>query len=152
MTEVVLSAGLTSLGSDAFCSCNELEEICIPEGVETINDSFSGCVNLRLLVLPSSVTAIKTKFQGLSNLTMVVEPGSYAEEFAIQNAIPYQYAIDRGADLNDYAALEQKRQEEEAELAREKKMQQAVLAIKKKFGITGMVFDRICRFHFFFLS
>lgn len=54
--------------------------------------------------------------------------------------------------FTDYAALEQKRQEEEAELAREKKMQQAVLAIKKKFGITGMVFDRICRFHFFFLS
>lgn len=34
----------------------------------------------------------------------------------------------------DYAALEEKRKAEEAELAREKRMQRAMLAIKKKFG------------------
>ena len=36
--------------------------------------------------------------------------------------------------FTDYAALEKERAEEKAELEREKKMQQAVLAIKRKFG------------------
>jgi DNA polymerase V len=36
--------------------------------------------------------------------------------------------------FTDYAALEQERREEEQELAKEKKMQQAMLSIQKKFG------------------
>ena len=36
--------------------------------------------------------------------------------------------------FTDYAAKQQKQAEEEAELAREKKMQETMLTIKKKFG------------------
>ena len=36
--------------------------------------------------------------------------------------------------FTDYAALEVKQEQERAELEREKKMQQAMLTIKKKFG------------------
>ena len=36
--------------------------------------------------------------------------------------------------FTDYAALEKQREEEKAELEREKRMQQAVLCIKKRFG------------------
>lgn len=47
--------------------------------------------------------------------------------------------------FTDYEALEKQRQEEEAAFEREKKMQQAVLSIKKKFGknaiLKGMNFE-----------
>ncbi len=36
--------------------------------------------------------------------------------------------------FTDYAAVQAKKEDEEAELAREKKMQQAMLEIKKKYG------------------
>ncbi len=36
--------------------------------------------------------------------------------------------------FTDYAALQAEREKEQAELEREKKMQKAMLAIKKKFG------------------
>ena len=36
--------------------------------------------------------------------------------------------------FTDYAALDAKRKQEDEELAREKKVQQAMLTIKKKFG------------------
>jgi len=41
--------------------------------------------------------------------------------------------------FTDYAALEEKREQEEAELAKERKMQEAVLDIKKKFGRNAIV-------------
>ena len=54
--------------------------------------------------------------------------------------IPEAEAQKKNADyvqldlFTDYAALEKKNQQEAAELEREKKMQQAMLKIKKKFG------------------
>ena len=47
--------------------------------------------------------------------------------------------------FTDYEAETQKREEEQAELKREKRMQQAVLSIKKKYGknaiLKGMNFE-----------
>ena len=41
--------------------------------------------------------------------------------------------------FTDYAALEQKRKTEEAERKRERKMQQTMLEVKKKFGKNAII-------------
>ena len=70
-------------------------------------------VNPKLLVRRVTLTANR-----------VVEEKSVVEE------IPYEQMN----LFTDYGAEAQKQQEEQAEMEREKRMQQAVLSIKKKFG------------------
>lgn len=51
-----------------------------------------------------------------------------------EDTIPYTEQVEQLDLFTDYNALEEKRKEEETDLAKEKKMQQTVLEIKKKFG------------------
>lgn len=48
--------------------------------------------------------------------------------------VPKENKVEQLDLFTDYAALEKKKEKEDAALEREKKMQQAVLTIKKKFG------------------
>ncbi|MDI9818172.1 MULTISPECIES: leucine-rich repeat domain-containing protein [unclassified Legionella] len=51
--------GVTSIGSRAFYSCNQLQSITIPEGVTSIgNEAFYLCMELRSITIPKGVTSI----------------------------------------------------------------------------------------------
>ena len=86
ITAIVVEDGVTSIGSNAFCSVYTAKSISIPEGITKIgNDAFSGCSGVKELVLPSTLTEIGEQAfsdcSGLESLTIpekVKTIGSYA--------------------------------------------------------------------------
>ena len=58
---VVIEAGVTSIGNEAFTGCEKLSSVTLPEsGLETIGEkAFMGCEKLSSITLPKSVTTIK---------------------------------------------------------------------------------------------
>ncbi len=56
---VVISDGVTSIGSYAFAYCNSLTSITIPNSVTSIGDwAFANCTSLTFVTIPNSVTSI----------------------------------------------------------------------------------------------
>ncbi len=78
MTNVIISNGVTSIGSYAFYKCTLLASIEIPQSVTTIGESaFFGCTALTSVIIPNSVTTIKEDaFYGCSALETVIIPDS----------------------------------------------------------------------------
>ena len=70
-----------------------LGSVVLPEGVTSIADwAFAGCSALSSAIVPASVTSIGyDAFGECPLLTLTVESGSYAEQYAIENNIPYVY-------------------------------------------------------------
>ena len=66
--EVVIPAGVTSIGDSAFAWNGEIESIVIPEGVTAIGqDAFWNCTSLKDITIPDSVVFIgKGAFDGAS--------------------------------------------------------------------------------------
>ena len=114
LTNVTLPNGLLRIGSGAFSGCSSLAGITIPEGVTCIDiHAFESCGNLTSIVIPESVTSIGVytfhrcgsltdvtlpagmkhidgeAFKGCPNLTIHAPAGSYAEEYARENNIPF---------------------------------------------------------------
>lgn len=58
---VVIEAGVTSIGNEAFTGCEVLTSVTLPEsGLETIGEkAFMGCEKLSSITIPKSVTTIK---------------------------------------------------------------------------------------------
>lgn len=68
------SYSVTSIGTSAFCDCEGLVSVTIPEGVTHIGDAaFLFCTGLTSpLIIPNTVTTIETNaFNGCSSLTSV---------------------------------------------------------------------------------
>jgi len=76
---------------EAFFGVDNLEECNVGKNVREIGiGAFYGCAQLLRVNLPSSVKTIdKTTFQGCEKLTIYCPKGSYAEQYAIENNIPY---------------------------------------------------------------
>ena len=56
---VIIESGVTSIGDEAFYSCENLTSVTIPNGVTSIgNASFLGCRSLPSVTIPNSVTRI----------------------------------------------------------------------------------------------
>ena len=79
--EVVIPAGVTSIGGWAFYGWSGLKSVTIPAGVTSIGESaFWGCSGLTSVTIPDSVTEIgAAAFWGCSGLTSVTIPDSVTE-------------------------------------------------------------------------
>ena len=67
-----------SIDSYAFCNCNHLKSITIPDGVTLIGKgAFCNCENLTTITIPGSVTSIGWEaFKYCKSLTSITIPGS----------------------------------------------------------------------------
>ncbi len=77
-TSVVIPAGVTSIGSEAFRYCRGLTSITIPSSVTSIGEgAFMDCSSLTSITIPNSVTSIGDHaFNGCSSLTSITIPDS----------------------------------------------------------------------------
>ena len=94
LSEITLPDSVTSIGDDAFTFCEALSKITLPDSVTIIGDrAFSCCDALSEITLPDSVTSIGDKvFDFCDSLeTIILTEGSYAEQYAINEGIPYTY-------------------------------------------------------------
>lgn len=69
---------VTEIGEEAYCCCDELEEVVIPNTVKRISkDAFRACANLTKVVIPNSVIEIGSgAFDECTSLTEVHLPVS----------------------------------------------------------------------------
>ena len=91
LTRVEISMGVGSIEGQAFYGCSSLTNIEIPTSVSYIGSyAFADCGNLTSIRIFSNVKRIgEGVFDGCSNLTIYCPEGSYAEQYAIDNDIPY---------------------------------------------------------------
>ena len=84
---------MTSIGNDAFCGCDNITSITIPDSVTSIgNEAFSACSSLASITIPASVTNIGdlTFWDCSENLIIYCVKNSYAETYAKENDINYK--------------------------------------------------------------
>ncbi|MBR2743640.1 MAG: leucine-rich repeat protein [Clostridia bacterium] len=76
LKEIVISNGVTTIGSGAFSGCTSLGSIALPKSVTSIGDrAFYNCKSLISVTLPDGVTSIgKETFQYCESLTCITMP------------------------------------------------------------------------------
>lgn len=76
LTEITIPEGITSVGSYAFCRCDNIQSVIIQTGVTIIDKSaFSGCKNLKKIEIPNSVKVIGVDaFYSCRSITDVTIP------------------------------------------------------------------------------
>ena len=103
--EINLPETLETIGSYAFGSCTGLESIKIPSKVKTIGyHAFEYCSSLKMIILPESIESIETDaFSGCNEeFTIYGYEGTYAQQYANENNIPFKLADDDDFDDNNY--------------------------------------------------
>lgn len=102
LTNIVVSASVTSIGHSAFYGCNSLECVTIPDGVTSIGDyAFGNCYRLEHVVIPDSVTSIGYKaFDGCYNLMDVSIPQSVCLLW-LSNVFPSSYSMITNVVISD---------------------------------------------------
>ena len=86
---------LKQIEQGTFEGCYNLRNIEIPDSVNKIKlNAFDSCNNLGRIDIPNSVKEIeKNEFKDCNKLTIYCPKGSYAEEYAKENDIPYKNTI-----------------------------------------------------------
>ena len=103
--DIKLPETLESIGYMAFGNCTGLESIKIPSKVKTIGrEAFEYCSNLKKIILPESVESIGTDaFSGCNEeFTIYGYEGTYAQQYANENNIPFKLVDDEDFDDNNY--------------------------------------------------
>lgn len=96
LEKVTIENGLNKISDSAFVFCKKLSEVIIPDSVEEIGESsFAACESLEKLIIPKSVVKIGEYAFDLLNdepkVTLYCKQGSYAEQYAKENNISYEY-------------------------------------------------------------
>ena len=88
---VVIPETVKEIGACAFSNCQSLIEMSVPRLVKRINAStFNGCSHLERISLTKSVKKILGfPFYQCPNLSIHAPAGSYAEQYAKENNIPF---------------------------------------------------------------
>lgn len=96
LKEVKFESELTSIGTQIFYGCSALEEIELPKTVVSIGEyAFGGCTSLERIFIPKATTAIASNaFYNTPNVTICGYVGSYAQQFAAENNIPFEIVSD----------------------------------------------------------
>ena len=91
LTSITIPDGVKTIEGSAFCGCSGLTSITIPDGVKTIGgNAFYGCSGLTSITIPDSVTSIGyNAFEECENLAIYGTVGSFAEQYALRNDIPF---------------------------------------------------------------
>lgn len=92
--KITLPSSILEIQTYAFKNCDSLQDVIMSDGVSLIGAwVFKNCPQLDMVVLPASVTVIQGwAFEGCSDsLHFVVAEGSYSEQYAIDEEIPYSY-------------------------------------------------------------
>lgn len=92
VTEIEIPEGVDYIGGANFYFFDDLQRVTIPQSVLEIGErAFNACDVLTQVVVPASVVKIGDgTFERCPNIMLIVEEGSYAEQYAIENGIPYQ--------------------------------------------------------------
>ena len=107
--KVVLPDSVAKIGIDAFYDFQSLEDISLPNSITNIGyDAFADCPSLKSVTIPNSVTNIngyafawcKKDAWYKINLTIKCNKGSYAEQYAKENFIPFKF-IDKYYIISD---------------------------------------------------
>lgn len=88
LSKISLPHSLKKIAKDVFSLCPKLTTIIIPEGVEEIDEAFRDCGRLKKVYLPKSVEKI-AHFAFCYKSTIYAPIGSYAEQYAKENNIPF---------------------------------------------------------------
>ena len=96
LQSITMPDSVESIGAYAFYNCKSLQSMKIPNNVKSLGSyAFYNCEALQDITLLSNVNNIGYGcFLGCDNLTMYVEAGSYAEQYAKENNIPYKLLND----------------------------------------------------------
>jgi hypothetical protein len=94
LTTVLIPGSVTSIGAGSFWNCAGLQTVIMETGVECIwEGAFNDCSRLQSVTIPASVTDIcESAFINCEELILTVTKGSYAEQYANDNNIPYVIA------------------------------------------------------------
>ena len=92
LTEVVFGSHIRAIGLCAFENCAGLRKVTLPETVTTLGTyCFALCTNLTYIYIPAGVTVIeRNAFGKCDRLTIHGEAGSYAQQYAAENGIPFR--------------------------------------------------------------
>ena len=76
LMEIMIPAGVTTIGKSAFENCQSIVAVTLPEGVTEIGDSaFENCYALTEITIPEGVTSVGNRlFASCRNLTRVTLP------------------------------------------------------------------------------
>ena len=91
LVNIDLPETVKTIGTDAFCNCKTLRIIRLPQKISKIDyGAFASCSSLEIIVLPETVKQIRDgAFYNCTDLTIHAPAGSYAEQYAKENNIPF---------------------------------------------------------------
>ncbi|MCD7771100.1 MAG: leucine-rich repeat domain-containing protein, partial [Oscillospiraceae bacterium] len=92
---VVISYGVTSVGSNAFSGCSSITDVSLANSVTTLGDFvFSGCTSLSEITIPSSIVTCKTygPFSGL-NIERVTFESDVIPKGILRNCKTLKYVV-----------------------------------------------------------
>ena len=98
LTDVVLSQKIKSINPVIFGSCRELKKLTLPKAVTSVGiAAFADCKKLETIYIPGTLTKIGDRGKYDANhafidcpaLTIHAPAGSYAEQYAKENNIPF---------------------------------------------------------------